>query len=162
MTELSTYIEAVTKRVYPQASNNRFALSESVKQLLALVQAVTVEEFAFIRSNVNGGSVSRDSEWQRLPARLELLSHRLEEEGRYVDADIAHQAFEVLSKAPSHAVSSIDYWQRQGHEPTAFERMAIAGKLEAQSILKSGGDHRSIPGMVYDAVLAAAPLPPTA
>ncbi len=99
MTELSAYIEAVTKRVYPQASNNRFALNESVKQLLALVQAVTVDEFAFIRSSVNGGDVSRDSEWQRLPARLELLSHRLEEEGRYVDANIAHMAFEELSKA---------------------------------------------------------------
>lgn len=100
---LSAYIEAVTKRVYPHASNNRYALNESVKQLLALVQAVTVEEFAFIRSNVNDSSVSRDDEWQRLPARLELLSHRMEQEGRYVDADIAHQAFEALSKSAGKA-----------------------------------------------------------
>jgi hypothetical protein len=94
---LTAYIEAVTKRVFPQASNNRYALSDGVKQLLALAQAVTVDEFAFIRSTLNGGSVARDSEWQRLPARLELLSHRLEEEGRYVDADIVHQAFEAQS-----------------------------------------------------------------
>lgn len=95
---ISTYVEAVTKRVFPQASNNRFALIDCVKRLLDFVQALTVEEFSFIRSNINGGDVARDDEWQRLPARLELLSHRLEDEGRYVDADITHMAFEALSK----------------------------------------------------------------
>lgn len=94
---LARYVEAVTKRVFPEASNNRFALNECVKRLLGLVQAVTVDEFAFIRSNINGGDVSRDDDWQRLPARLELLSHRLEEEGRYVDANLAHMAFEALA-----------------------------------------------------------------
>lgn len=93
----SAYIEAVTKRVFPQASNNRFALTECVGRLLALVQSMTVDEFAFIRSNINGGDVSRDDEWHRLPARLELLSHRLEAEGSYVNADIVHQAFVALS-----------------------------------------------------------------
>lgn len=99
MSDLSTYIETVTKRVYPQASNNRFALSECVRRLLDLSQALTVEEFAFIRSCVHGGDMARDDEWQRLPRRLELLSHRLEGEGRYVDANIAHMAFEALAKA---------------------------------------------------------------
>ena len=93
----SEYIEAVTKRVFPQASNNRFALIDSVKRLLDLVQALTVDEFAFIRSNLNGGDISHDAEWDKLPSRLELLSHRLEAEGRYVDAGIAHMAFESLS-----------------------------------------------------------------
>jgi hypothetical protein len=95
---LSAYIEAVTKRVYPQASNNRFAMNESVKQLLALVQAITVDEFAFIRSGINDASVTRDEGWNRLPARLELLSHRLEQDGQYADANIVHMAFEALSK----------------------------------------------------------------
>lgn len=95
----SAYIEAVTKRVFPQASNNRFALIDSVKRLLDLVQALTVDEFAFIRSNLNGGDISRDDAWRHLPARLELLSHRLEADGSYVDAEIVHLAFEALSKA---------------------------------------------------------------
>jgi hypothetical protein len=106
MSELTHYIETVTRRVYPQASNNRFALVESVKRLLALVQAITVDEFAFIRSTLNGGDVARDSKWQRLPARLELLSHRLEEEGRYVDAGIVHQAFDALSEPPPAPISN--------------------------------------------------------
>jgi hypothetical protein len=95
----SAYIEAVTKRVFPQASNNRFALIDSVQRLLDLVQALTVDEFAFIRSTINGGGVSRDDEWRRLPARLELLSHRLEADGSYVDAGLVHMAFEALAKA---------------------------------------------------------------
>lgn len=101
----SAYIEAVTKRVFPQASNNRFALKDCVGRLLDLVQAITVDEFAFIRANLNGGDVARDDEWQRLPARLELLSHRLEADGSYVNADIVHQAFVALStlaKAEGH------------------------------------------------------------
>ncbi len=93
----SAYIEAVTKRVFPQASNNRFALIDNVKRLLALVQALTVDEFAFIRSNINGGDISRDDEWRRLPARLELLSHRLEADGSYVDAGLVRMAFEALA-----------------------------------------------------------------
>lgn len=151
---ISAYVEAVTKRVYPQASNNRFALNESVKHLLALVQAVTVEEFAFIRSNVNGGSVSRDSEWQRLPARLELLSHRLEEEGRYVDADIAHQAFEALaqqiilesredmtaqldtSSEPPHAQRSAGYANPQGELNMADYDMSIHTNPDAAAWAK--------------------------
>lgn len=94
----SGYIEAVTKRVYPQASNNRFALKDCVVRLLDLVQALTVDEFAFIRSGLSAG-LTRDDEWHQLPARLELLSLRLEEEGRYVDAGIVHRAFEALAKA---------------------------------------------------------------
>lgn len=93
----SAYIEAVTKRVFPQASNNRFALIDCVKRLLDLVQALTVDEFAFIRANLNGGDISRDDEWRQLPARLELLSHRLEADGAYVDAGIVHMAFKALS-----------------------------------------------------------------
>lgn len=97
MSDLPIYIEAITTRVFPQASNNRFAMAECVKRLLDLAQAMTVDEFAFIRSTLNGGDMARDSEWDKLPARLELLSHRLEEEGRYVDANIAHMAFEALA-----------------------------------------------------------------
>lgn len=94
----SAYIEAVAKRVFPQASNNRYALTECVGELLRLTQALTVDEFAFVRSGINGGDVSRDNEWRQLPARLELLSHRLEAAGSYVDAGIVHMAFEALSR----------------------------------------------------------------
>jgi hypothetical protein len=94
----SAYIEAVTKRVYPQASNNRFALKDCVGRLLALVQALSVDEFAFIRSGLNAG-LSRDDDWVQLPARLELLSHRLEDEGRHVDAGLVHMAFEAMTES---------------------------------------------------------------
>lgn len=95
---IAVYVEAVTKRVFPNASNNRYALQEGVQRLIALAQSITVEEFAFIRSAINGGDVSRDDEWRNLPGRLELLSNRLEDEGRYVDANIAYMAFQALSK----------------------------------------------------------------
>jgi hypothetical protein len=61
----------------------------------------------------------------------------------------------ALRHQSSEGSSSIDYWQRQGHQPTAFERMAIAGKQAVQA----NQDGRSLAGEVYDAVLAAAPLP---
>jgi len=91
----SKYIEKVTMRVFPQASNNRFALSEGVKRLLDLVQALTVSEFTFIRVSLKS-DLSRDAEWDSLPARLELLSNRLEADGAYVDANIVHMAFEHI------------------------------------------------------------------
>jgi hypothetical protein len=101
--DYTALLVATTKRVFPQASNNQFALNDCVKRMLDLAQAMSVEEFAAIRAGINGGDVARDDECQRLPNRLELLSHRLEDEGRYVDAGLVHSASQALAKEPSHA-----------------------------------------------------------
>lgn len=129
----SSYIEAVTKRVFPMASNNRFAMSECVKRLLDLALALTVEEFAFIRSGINGGDVARDDEWQRLPGRLELLSHRLEDEGRYVDANIAHMAFEALAKSTAARTDV------QAQQMGAAESAELRAPVTATSTIEAGG-----------------------
>lgn len=91
-------LEALAVRLFPTASNNKFAKQQAVKQLIDIVTGMTVAEFSEVRNGLTDGLVS-DSQLSPLSHRLELLSHRLEEEGRYVDANIAFLAFEELGKA---------------------------------------------------------------
>lgn len=94
--QLSARLSAIAEIVRPSA--NRYAAQETVRSVLKIIEVIPADEFAQMRAALYESPPS-DFQIEPLPTRLRNLHHRMEADGRYVDANIVWLALQALPEA---------------------------------------------------------------